>query len=124
MNNSLIAQIGKYLFAVPFLIFGLFHFMGADNMASMVPAWLPGGVFWVYLTGVSLVAAAVSIFIGKYTRLACLLLAVEMLVYVFLVHAPGMGSEDEMMKTMATVSALKDLALAGGALILAAKYDQ
>lgn len=57
--------VGRILFAVPFLIFGLFHFTGADNMAGMVPSWLPGGVLWVYLTGVGLVAAPIAVLTGK-----------------------------------------------------------
>ena len=36
MNN--LDKIGKILFALPFGIFGIFHFMGADNMAGMIPS--------------------------------------------------------------------------------------
>lgn len=32
--NALLG-IGKYLFAIPFLVFGVFHFMGAEAMAGM-----------------------------------------------------------------------------------------
>ena len=56
--NALL-NLGKYLFAVPFLIFGAFHFMSAEQMGGMVP--IPGGAIWVYLTGIGMIAAAVSI---------------------------------------------------------------
>ena len=62
-----ILNLGKWLFAVPFLVFGVFHFLGAKDMAGMVPF---GGEIMVYITGVALVAAAVSMFIGKYDKLA------------------------------------------------------
>lgn len=110
--NTLLG-LGKYLFALPFAVFGLFHFMGADGMAGMVP--LPGGVIWVYLTGVGLIAAAVSIIIGKMDKLATFLLGVMMLAFVFMVHMKGAMAGDQ----MAMISVLKDLALAGGAWLYA-----
>ena len=58
-----ISKIGKYLYAIPMVIFGLFHFLNASAMAGMVP--IPGGVFWIYLTGLSLIWAGVSIIIQK-----------------------------------------------------------
>ena len=42
----LTTTVARYVFAIPFGIFGLFHFMNASQMAGMVP--LPGGVVWVY----------------------------------------------------------------------------
>ena len=42
-----ITGLGKYFFAIPMLIFGVFHFMGANEMAAMAP----GGVISVYFTG-------------------------------------------------------------------------
>lgn len=110
--NTLLG-LGKYLFALPFAIFGLFHFMGAEGMAGMVP--LPGGIIWVYLTGVGLIAAAVSIIIGKMDKLATFLLGVMMLAFVFLVHMKGAMAGDQ----MAMPGLLKDLALAGAAWLYA-----
>ncbi|MFH6768681.1 hypothetical protein V8G56_08040 [Gaetbulibacter aquiaggeris] len=48
-----ISKIGKYLYAIPMVIFGLFHFLNASAMAGMVA--ISGGVFWIYLTGLSLI---------------------------------------------------------------------
>ncbi|MDH3648156.1 MAG: hypothetical protein OEQ53_00645 [Saprospiraceae bacterium] len=110
-----IVGLGKYIFAIPFLIFGIMHFMNADAMAGMAP----GGAIMVYITGVALVAAAISIFIGKLDKLACVLLAVMLLLFVILLHAQGLGSEDEMQMQMSMSNMLKDLGLAGGALLCA-----
>ncbi|MBC8193929.1 MAG: DoxX family protein, partial [FCB group bacterium] len=35
-------SIGRYLFTVPFALFGLMHLMMANDMAGLVPSWLPG----------------------------------------------------------------------------------
>jgi len=112
--------IGKILFALPFLVFGFSHLTGASTMAGMVPSFMPFPVLWVYITGVALIAAAISILIGKYARIACILLAAMLLIFVFTMHIPTfMSSTDENMKMIAMVSMLKDTGLAGGALIIA-----
>ncbi len=100
--------VSRYLFAIPFIIFGILHFMNAGGMAGMVPGWLPGGVFWVYLTGLALIAAPISLFIGKKDKLAMLLLALMLVIFALLVHLPGGQSS--------MPSLLKDLSLAGAAL--------
>ncbi len=113
-------SIGRYLFTVPFAMFGLMHLMKANDMAGMIPNWLPGGVFWVYLTGLALVAAAVSFIIQKHTYLAGVLTAALMLVFVLTLHLPALIGGD----MMAMSGVLKDLGLAGGALLLASNYQQ
>lgn len=106
-----ITGLGKYFYAIPMLVFGIFHFMGADQMAGMAP----GGAITVYITGLAFVLFAVSVLIGKYDKLAAVLLAIMLLLFVLLIHLKGATSGDQ----MATISALKDLALVGAALMYA-----
>ena len=106
---------GRYVFAIPFLIFGVFHFMNAGDMAGMIPGWLPGGVFWVYLTGLALIAASVSMMIKVMDQLASFLLGVMLIIFVLLLHLPGALEGDQ----MSTTNLLKDLAMAGGAWLYA-----
>ncbi|MGE0566428.1 MAG: DoxX family protein [Bacteroidia bacterium] len=120
--KTLTTTVARILFAIPMLIFGMMHFMNAGMMAGMVP--LPGGVFWVYLTGLGLVAAAISIFIQKYTKIACLLLAVMLMMFVLTIHLPGVISGDPAKMQMAMPNMLKDMALAGAALLLAGIYNK
>lgn len=59
--NSIIESVtksGRYIFTIPLIMFGVNHLTQADMMAGMVP--VPGGVFWVYFTGVAMLAAAVA----------------------------------------------------------------
>ncbi|CAH0996273.1 hypothetical protein EMA8858_02404 [Emticicia aquatica] len=111
-----LTKIGRFLLAVPVAIFGIFHFMNADGMAAMVP--VPGGVIWVYVTGIALLAAAGAIIVQKKARLAAALLAILLLVFVLTVHLPGVmaGGDGAQMSMMGL---LKDLAIAGGALVYA-----
>ncbi|MCB0617406.1 MAG: DoxX family membrane protein [Saprospiraceae bacterium] len=104
--------LGRYLYAVPFIVFGLFHFMSAKDMAGMVP--IPGGEIWVYLTGLAHIAAAVSIIIGKMDKLGTALLGLMLLIFALSIHLPGVinsGGEDP----GAMSNFLKDTMLAGAA---------
>ncbi len=116
MSN--LKNIGRIMYAIPFAIFGMMHFMVAGDMAGMVPAWVPGGVFWVYVTGLALIAAAVSLITKKHIYLASLLLAVLLIIFVVTVHLPSMMGGDQ----MAMPSIMKDMSLAGGALLIAGLF--
>lgn len=124
--NILTSTISRFIFAIPFGIFGLMHFMNGSEMAStMVPAWMPLKIVLVYLTGLALVAACISIIIQKHTRLACVLLGAMLLIFVLTIWIPGVvGAADESQMAMAMSMLLKDTALAGGAWILADRYSQ
>ncbi|MBL7802354.1 MAG: DoxX family membrane protein [Saprospiraceae bacterium] len=115
-------SLGRWLFAIPFAIFGLFHFMNAQAMADyVVPAYMPAKAIWVYLSGAGLLAATVSMLIGKYDKLATTLLAVFLLLLVVMVHLPGAMAGGEGAQA-STSMLLKDLALAGAAMMYALNY--
>jgi uncharacterized membrane protein len=98
----------------------MMHLMMANNMAGMVPSWVPGGVFWVYVIGMALVAAAISIIAKKQIYLASVLLAVLLGVFVMTIHLPALLGGDQ----MAMGGMLKDISLAGGALLIAGLFKE
>ena len=113
--------LGRFLFAIPFIVFGLFHFMGAKEMAGIVP--IPGGELWVYVTGLALVAAAVSILIGKLDKLATFLLGLMLIIFALSIHLPAImesgGTDQASMGNM-----LKDLMLAGASWMYAGSMSK
>jgi len=109
--------IGRILFALPLVVFALGHFTQANAMAAMVPHWLPGKVFWVYFTGVALVAAAVAILAHKKVFEAGLGLGVMLLIFALTIHLPMLMAGNQ----AAMPSLLKDLSLAGAAFYIAGK---
>ncbi len=115
MNNKHLLTLGRVFFAVPFLIFGVNHLMMADAMASIVPGFLPYATFWVYFTGLALVAAALAILLKRYVKWACYGLAIFLLLTMFTIHFVGIMNGDMMMPM---VGFLKDMGLLGGALLL------
>ncbi len=109
-----ISVFGRILYAVPLLVFALFHFMNGPAMKSYVPGYLPVPIFWVYLVGVALVAAAVSILINRKAKLATLLLGIMLLIFVLTIHLPNIiagGDSAQLSMTML----LKDTSMSGAA---------
>lgn len=87
-------------------------------MVGMLAGW-PFALFLVYVSGAGLILGAIALMLNHFARLAAILLAVEIGLFVLTLHLPAMlaGGAGAQMSMM---SALKDLALAGGALALAA----
>ncbi len=106
------------LFLAGFLILGgIQHFVYADFVTQLVPAWIPGRNAWTYLTGIALIAGGVGMLVPKTARLAALMSGIMMFLWVVLLHIPralaDLGDIGE------TSGVFEALALSGAAFILA-----
>ena len=84
-----LADYGKYLYAFMLMMFGIAHIVNADLVKNMVPGWIPGNLFWTYLTGVALMGAGLSIFIRVKVRQIMSLLAIMLFIWLIVVHLPS-----------------------------------
>jgi putative oxidoreductase len=122
MNNTSIFRTGTILYALVIGFFGVNHFLHGTGFQNTVPSFIPGGIFWVYLTGAALIAAAISFLTGKYTRLAGILLALFLIIIVFTVHLPALiNYEGSGAVSLPLINLVKDTGLAAGALMIAGK---
>ncbi|MDX9853132.1 MAG: hypothetical protein RBS81_05065 [Tenuifilaceae bacterium] len=112
--------IGRILFALPFGIIGINHFVMVDFFSGMLTSFVPGGGFSIILTGIFLIAASISIITNRLIRLSCFLLAALLFVFIVSIHIPQLF-EPEMAK-FAFMQLLKDTALLGGALLIASTH--
>jgi putative oxidoreductase len=112
-------SLGRWIFPITFLVFGVFHFMNAQAMADyVVPAYMPAKLVWVYLSGAGLIAAAISMYIGKFDKLATTLLAVFLLIVILTVHLPGaIGGGEGAQNSVSML--LKDLGLMAASMLYA-----
>jgi hypothetical protein len=97
-----ILNLGRYLFPMSFLLYVGLHLGKPDVGASFVPDFLPFPYFWNYFTLVCLLLFIVSAVIGKYDKLAYVLMAIYVILMAVLVHMPralGMGAGLEAMTT-------------------------
>jgi uncharacterized membrane protein len=112
-----LGAFGPVLFAAPMGVFGAEHFASASVIAGLVPTWLPAHLFWTYLTGTALIAAAVSIVLKRHSGLAATLLGVELLCFVLMISVPAFVKEPGNRFVLAVT--LRDLSFSGAAFALA-----
>lgn len=79
---------GRICLGAFMILGGIQHFLFVPFVASLVPAWIPGAVFWTYFAAVALIAGGVGIIVPQLTQPASLLSGAMILSWVFLVHLP------------------------------------
>jgi len=112
--------IGRLLFAVPFGILGLNHFLMQDFYEGMLTSFIPGGGYTILFTGILLIAACISIILNRYVRIACAVIAFLLLMFILTIHIPQL-IDAETRKT-AFVELMKDTSLLGGCLMIMGIY--
>ncbi len=96
MNQTLSQSLLRVFFAIPFALFGVMYLIFADNMQGMVPSYVPGGVIWVYTTGVLLILGAASFIIKKSVQLDAYLLGGLKLMFINYKSASGNWRRSEL----------------------------
>jgi uncharacterized membrane protein len=115
-------DIGRILFAVPFAIFGINHFLMTDYYLGMLTSFIPLGAYTIILTGIMLIAASISIISKKFVKLSTIMLAVLLFFFIVTIHIPHLLSETD--KTITLIALLKDISLMGGSLMIAGIYSE
>lgn len=110
--------LGPVLLAAFLILGGVQHFVYADFVAGLVPAWIPPNPrFWVDLTGLALIAGGVGILVPRTRRLAATLTGVMIFLWVVLLHVPRALAD---LSNAGEISGVFEaLALSGVAFILA-----
>jgi uncharacterized membrane protein len=99
------------------ILCGVQHFVYADFVATLVPAWVPGHTFWTYFTGTALIAGGAGLLHPKTAPLAARLTALMIFAWFLLLHLPrafaAPGEHEEWS------GVCESLAMSGVALLLA-----
>jgi hypothetical protein len=111
---------GRYIFAVPLVIFSVLHFKYAFFISNLIPKWIPERFFFANFVGLCFLCAAVAIATGIRARLAGYLLAAMFLLWVAILHAPRVAAASH--NGNEWTSMLIALAMAGSALAAAANF--
>jgi putative oxidoreductase len=112
-----ITTIGRILFALPFGIFGINHFLMLDYYIGQLTSFIPAGGFTVILTGLCMIAACISIISKKLVTLTTILLAILLFAFIVTIHIPHLIQHVDTEITL--IALLKDISLMGGALMIA-----
>jgi putative oxidoreductase len=117
-----ITTIGRILFAIPFAIFGINHFLMLDYYMGMLTSFIPLGAYTIILTGIMLIAASISIITKKFVKFSTLLLAILLFIFIITIHIPHLFIESD--RTATIIGLLKDISLMGGSLMIAGIYSE
>jgi uncharacterized membrane protein YphA (DoxX/SURF4 family) len=113
---------GPYFFGTTIAIFGFEHFYYAKYVALLVPAWLPLPMFWVYFTGLALVAAGAAILLKIKVQLAATLLGIALFLWLVMLHIPRALDKQIADNANEWTSVFEALGFCGIALLIAGTY--
>jgi len=115
-----LAIIGRILFALPFGIMGVNHFIMKDYFIGIMSSFIPGSAYTILLTGFLLILACVLIIANKFLKTVCFSLAGLLFIFIVTIHIPGLSTDKWQ---IALIELLKDTALMGGAIMIALYSD-
>jgi putative oxidoreductase len=117
-----ITTIGRILFALPFAIFGINHFIMMDYYIGMLTSFIPLGAYTIILTGIMLIAASISIVSKKFVKFSTIMLAILLFIFILTIHIPHLFIDAD--KSTTIIALLKDISLMGGSLMIAGIYSE
>ncbi|RFS16805.1 hypothetical protein [Emticicia sp. C21] len=121
------ARIGNWFYGIAIIVYGIQQLWYGNFRTVQLPAWqtyLPLLPAWAYLTGVGLIIAGAAIISGRKAREASLITGSIFLFLFLLVQIPYeiFGDPNSSLHLGVWTNALKGLALAGGAFVMAGSF--
>jgi putative oxidoreductase len=112
-----LSTVGRILFALPFLIFGVNHFLMMDYYMGMLTSSIPLGAYTIIITGLLMIATSISIMTKKYIIQSTIILASLLFLFIVTIHIPHLFDGTD--RTVTLIALLKDISLMGGSLMIA-----
>jgi uncharacterized membrane protein len=111
--------LGRYFFGLMLLLFGIDHFLYTDFVKTLVPAWIPGALFWTYVAGIALMGAGLSFITNIKRKRVALLAGIMLFLWLIVLHIPRAAAMDTSSKDPnEIVSVCECLAFSGMAFLL------
>jgi uncharacterized membrane protein len=109
--------LGRFFLAAFLMLGGILHFIYAQRVSTLVPAWIPWHMFWTYFSGCALIAGGLGIIVPWTTRLAATLSAGMIFIWFVTLHIPrALANLRDANETTAVFEAL---AMSGVAVLIA-----
>src|SRR5271169_889944 len=112
--------LGRFLFAIALMAFGIQHLIFAVTRAGLGPPWTPEYHFLAYGIGVAFIAASVCLAVGWQVRCAAIVVGLVALVRVAVCYAPRLAAAPR--DPGPWTSGFELLAMCGASLVLAATF--
>ena len=117
----IISRIAIYMLAIVLVILGLIHYLYPHDLMVYIPPSLPGGITWAYVVGTAFILAGISFLTNQYVKVTGYVLFVLLIIFILIIHLPNYThAGDKEMRQWALINILKDTAIAGFSLHIAA----
>jgi uncharacterized membrane protein YphA (DoxX/SURF4 family) len=110
---------GSILYSTTIVSFGIAHCLYAENIQTIVPAWVPDHLFWTYFAAVLLIGSGVFIVFNIRRRLIAILQAIMIFLWFLTLHLPSAFANPMGQRGNELASAFDALLFSGVALAIA-----
>jgi hypothetical protein len=114
---------GGTFMSITMILFGIDHFLYVDFVVKLMPAWIPGAVFWTYFAGVALIGSGITIILKIKLKLSAILLGVMIFLWFILLHIPRAIADPYGMQGNELTSVFEALGFSGIAFMVAGGYN-
>ena len=114
--------VGRIFFSIMLIVFGIDHFLYAQGVATLVPEWIPGHLFWTYFAAIALIGSGISIISKIRIGLVSMLTGIMIFIWFLILHIPRAIAMPELQNGNEITSVFQALAFSGVAFVLACGY--
>jgi uncharacterized membrane protein len=124
LNRTLgkLIPLGRFFFGVMLIVFGIDHFLYAQFVATLVPAWIGGNIFWTYVAAIALIGSGVSLITKIKISLVSLLMGTMIFIWFLVLHIPRAIAMPDVDNGNELTSVFQALAFSGVGFVLSYVY--
>jgi uncharacterized membrane protein len=119
---ELLIPLGHFFFSITMIVFGIDHFLYTDFVATLVPSWIPGHIFWTYFAGIALIGAGLAIMFRFRLKQVGILLGTMIFLWLILLHIPRAAIAPAADNGNELTSVFEALGFSGAAFVMAYGY--
>ena len=110
---------GRFFFGIMLIVFGIDHFLYAQFVATLVPDWIGGHMFWTYFAAIALIGSGVSLITKIKIVLVSLLMGIMIFLWFLILHIPRAIAMPDVDNGNELTSVFQALAFSGVGFVLA-----
>ena len=124
LNGTLgkLIPAGRFFFGIMLIVFGIDHFLYAQFVATLIPDWIGGNMFWTYFAAVALIGSGVSLITKIKISLISTLIGIMIFIWFLILHIPRAVATPELDNGNEITSVFQALAFSGVGFVLASIY--
>jgi len=112
---------GRWALGIFLFDSGIQHVLFSTFVATLVPAWIPGSMFWTYFAAAALMAGGVGLVVPRTSRLAATLTGLMIGIWVLILHIPRAVAALPLQRRNEWTAVFEALAFAGMAIVLTSR---